>query len=122
MTGSGDKMKIDPEALADAAASAGKTTVNSVPTVIAPPVAAGASPIDLAAATAAATIEGVTQAHSTADNAAAVKQLGALSEFPTVLVAQDHQDAGDMTAAGGSVPVFPMPAAGGGLAGGVKDA
>lgn len=117
---SGDKMKINPAALADAAASAGKTTVRSVPTVITPPAAVGGSPLDLAAAAAAVAIEGLAQAHATADNAAAVKQLGILSEAPPVVVSQDQQGAGDMTSSAGGIPVFPMPAAG--SATGVKSA
>lgn len=121
MTGS-DTTKIDPAALGNAAASGGKTTVSSVPVVMTPPtpITAG-SPIDLAAVAAAVASEGLVQAHATADNAASVKQMEALAESPPVLVAQDQQGAQEITTSAGGIPVFPMPAAGGGLTG-VKSA
>ena len=112
---SGGETRIDPVLLAQAAAEAGNTVVTSAPAVIAAPTTAGTSPIDVALAGAAIALPAVTGPHDVADNAAALKQLEALSESPPQLVAQDERNAQAITEAGGQVPDgrhFPMPVVG----------
>lgn len=105
-----DKLNINTEDLAAAAAKAAATQAASEPTPItSPPPASAGSPVDAAAAAVAESIQALLEARDIADFAAATEQTAALTESPPVIDEQDHQGADEITTAAGAIPEFPMP-------------
>lgn len=98
---SNDRMQIQPDALAAAAASSTATEAARSPvTIPSPPPAAAGSPVDASAVGVAASIQGLLAARDAADITAVSKQTAALNESPPELVHQDQTNADNMTAAG----------------------
>jgi hypothetical protein len=119
-----DRTKIRTEDLAAAAVEAAGTQTSSVPNPVTPPLAAGTSPIDAAAALVAGSIQTLTASVNGADAAAATEQTAALTESPPALQQQDETHAESLREAGaGTTAVtFPILHAAAPVAGKVWDA
>jgi hypothetical protein len=104
-----DQTKLNPTDLAAAAAKAAATAPASAPTPVAMPAAVGTSPLDVAAAEVAASIQALVSDLDAADVTAASKQAEALAKAPPILVEQDHDNGAAVTAAGGGATAIQSP-------------
>lgn len=103
---SGDKTDITPEKLAQASAKADATLAASAASPIIPPPATATSLLDAVLVMLGTTIEATQAKVDATDSMYATRQAGAFAESPPQLVAQDQQNAANLT---GVATTFPTP-------------
>lgn len=110
MSSTDNTLNINTEELAADSCKAGATAAASTPRVVVPPPDAVSSLLDAAAVSVSEAIKGLLARVNGNDQAAAEKQAAMFAESPPVIAQQDHEAAGNYTAAAGPIREFPMPA------------